>query len=242
MRTSPIILIAALGAAYAVAIDASAREGRGGSWGGKPGGVHSGAMRGSHGSHSGWHGGRHHGGQHGWHGGRHHGGHGHGWRGHYRYPGYYASGYYPWGWGLGLGVGLTWPWWGWGYDYYPYHAYPYPAGVVIERSNAVDQDASPSSRTRGWRWYCPAVGAYHPDVTECAQPWLRVLPQDGGPPAPPKLPQTPPQSNVPPAHDPPLSNIAPDTLGAVPERTRIAAPRRAPPSQLALAVAASTAP
>src|SRR4029450_12931679 len=37
-----------------------------------------------------------------------------------------------------------------------------------------------------FRMYCPATNQYYPDVTQCAQQWLKVLPNDG---AAPPMPQ-----------------------------------------------------
>jgi hypothetical protein len=38
--------------------------------------------------------------------------------------------------------------------------------------------------------YCPASNQYYPDVSECSQQWLKVLPNDG---AAPSMPQSAPQ-------------------------------------------------
>jgi hypothetical protein len=170
----------ALAAACLWVADADARRGHGGSHGGSPG--WSGGHGGWHGRHAGGSGSRWHGRGHGWHGGRWHGARWHGgWYGpRYWYPGF--------AWGLGAGVALTYPWWGWGYPTYHYDPtyYDYverPAGAVNEERTV---DSPPATwDTPAYRWYCPSPPGYHPEVTECSQGWLRVLPDVDPPHSPP---------------------------------------------------------
>lgn len=170
----------ALAAACLWAIDAGARNGHGQHGGNRPGaGAPSGQWQGRHvgGGHGRWHG---HG--HRWHG------HGHRWHGHGGY-------WYPFAWGVGAGVALTYPWWGWGYPYgyyypysypYPYYGYERPVGVVIEeRPVTATPLPPPSDATSAFRWYCPSPAGYHPEIAECTQAWLRVLPPDAQTPSPP---------------------------------------------------------
>lgn len=166
MRSTQILAVAALAAACAVSVDAQARPG-----GDRPGAGH---HRGGHGGH------QHHGNRHGhFHGHRH--GHPHHWRGHWR-----AGFHYPLA--IGIGLGATYPWWGYYGYYYPYprYAYPYPAGVVVERHDPPHDAAPPVTSPEAFRWYCPPSGGYYPDVRECADTWLKVLPPDRGPSAPPR--------------------------------------------------------
>ena len=139
----------------------------------------------------------------GGHDGNWHGGHGHG--GHY-YGGYYGGWWWPY-WGFGLAA--TWPYWSgyWGDPYYYYGApattyyygppattyyYGAPSGTIIYRS---DQNATPVPQGPAIRLYCPATNQFYPDVNECSQQWLRVLPNDGAAPVPQQqpVPQSSPQ-------------------------------------------------
>jgi hypothetical protein len=38
------------------------------------------------------------------------------------------------------------------------------------------------------QWYCPASGAYYPQVNSCRQPWMEVAPVDPMPPPQPPAP------------------------------------------------------
>ena len=182
-------LTVAIAAACLWAGGADAQRGGHGQSGGRPvagshGGGH-GQWQGRHGGGRQWHG-SHVNGGHRWHGGgqRWHGG-GHRWRGH----GYgHGHNWYPFAWGVGAGVALTYPWWGWGYPY-GYYVYesPYyverPVGVVIEERSF--DAAPPRPASPGYRWYCPSPAGYHPDVRECSQGWLKVVPEDVQPGSPP---------------------------------------------------------
>ena len=164
----------ALTAACLGAADADAR--RGGGSGGGPGwsggGRHGGSWSGGGRHGGGWHGGGAHGGR--WHGGGHGGWHGH----RHWYPGL--------AWGVGAGVALTYPWWGWGWGY-PYGGwgYPYDYYGVVANEPMVELPAPTTGETPAYRWYCPAPPGYHPDVAECTQEWLRVLPEGSVPHSPP---------------------------------------------------------
>jgi hypothetical protein len=218
-------------------------QGSGSGWHGRGQAHHPGRWHGS-GWHGGWHGSRP-----GWHGGWHGSGWHGGWRGHPvrwggAWPGYWnrwhggwwgpgwgwgpgwAAGWGPgwgwgWGWGVGVGLGVTHPWWGWGWG---------PGVVIVERPppSVIEQPRVFTQPERGsaspppFRWYCPAPPGYHPDVAECSQGWLRVLP-DEAPPGP-----------VPSSRGPfeePLRSGG-QFVTASP-RARIPAPRMAPPAQLA---------
>ena len=169
-------LTAALAVACLWAAGVDARQGGHGQSGGRPG---VGSPGGGHGQWGGRHvgggNGRHVGGGNGWHGGGHrwHGGghHGHRWHGHhhrwYGYPYWYPA--------WGVGVALSYPWWGWGYPYDYY--YERPAGGVVFEERSFDA-APPRAASPEYLWYCPSPAGYHPDVTACTQPWLRVLPED----------------------------------------------------------------
>ncbi|HVJ72757.1 MAG TPA: hypothetical protein VNB03_01870, partial [Casimicrobiaceae bacterium] len=145
------------------------------------------------GSHSGnWHG-------HG------HGGHWYGYSGWYPY---YGGWWWP-AWGATIGLAATWPYWAGyygdpGYTYYtpPATTYYYgaPSGTMIYRSDP--QGTPVPQQAPAIRLYCPATNAFYPDVTQCSQQWLRVLPNDGAAPAPQEsLPQSAPQP-VPQSHAP----------------------------------------
>jgi hypothetical protein len=253
MRVSTTLLAAALAAALAAVSTADARSGHGGGgrfgggFGGKPvaafpgakptttfrGGGHGRGFHGGGGHGRGFHGGGGHrpgfGGHHGGGHGRHGGDHGHSHRGH------------PWwGWGLGVGIGVGWPYWGWGYPYYPY--YPYP-GYVANETVYVNPVPMPAYGSEPHRYYCPPVAAYYPEVTECTQPWLKVIPNGSGPAAPPVTrepalpaePATPAEPSRPAPSGVPRSSPAPasGTMGRATSPVRIAAPRMTPPAQLA---------
>ena len=123
-----------------------------------------------------FHGGGFHGG-----GGFHHGGHGR----------------------VFIGVGFGAPWWGWGwgwpgyYPYYPayYPAYPgyadYPYSYDYSAPAYIQQDAPAYTDQRSFNpggnysYYCPDPAGYYPQVSTCAQGWMRVLPPGApGPAAP----------------------------------------------------------
>lgn len=99
------------------------------------------------------------------------------WGGHAHWRGYY----YPWV--IGLGLAFAWPTWSHA-TYYPYYI-EYPIGEVSERLDPEPMPYRPPARTQSYRFYCPPAAAYYPDVKTCAQPWLKVLPQDAGPAGPP---------------------------------------------------------
>ena len=120
-----------------------------------------------------------------WHGGGwHHGGHSHVFFGAsvgiYLGPGFY------WGWPYGPYAYDGWPY----YDAYgdPYSyvyaypnvtfAYPMNPSYYVEPS----QDAAPEPPS--FRYYCSDPKGYYPEVANCTQAWLRVLPSDTQP-APP---------------------------------------------------------
>lgn len=156
---------------------ATGGSGRGGGWNGGQSGNW-------HGNNGNWHGGGH------WHGGY--------------YP--YYGGWWPY-WGLGFGLAATWPFWYDPYYYYPYGApattyyygppattyyYGAPSGTIIYRSD--QPGVTPVPQGPAIRLYCPATNAFYPDVAECSQQWLRVLPNDGVAPTPqPSNPQSQPQ-------------------------------------------------
>ena len=147
-------------------------------------------------------------GRHGGHGG--HNGHGHwGWSGYYPYYGYGWWGW-PYYWGAGIGFAATWPYWSgtWVDPYYGYYGAPAttyyygaPSGTIIYRSD--QPNATPVPQGPAVRLYCPATNAFYPNVTECSEQWLRVLPNDGAAPAPQQqpipqsMPQSVPQSQAP---------------------------------------------
>jgi hypothetical protein len=133
-----------------------------------------------------------------WHGnnGNWHGGHGHGhgyWYGGWYYP------YWWWpAWGATIAVG-AWPYWsGTWVDPYYYPAQPQtyyyggPSGTIVYRDGppAAQGQGGVAPPSQPFRMYCPATNQYYPDVSECAQQWLKVLPNDG---AAPSMPQSGPQ-------------------------------------------------
>jgi hypothetical protein len=65
-------------------------------------------------------------------------------------PPHHGTWFYPGIYG-GAVVGV-WPWYGWGYPVPVYPAPPQPS----------------------YWYYCPAYGAYYPDVASCPQPWVPV--------------------------------------------------------------------
>ena len=83
--------------------------------------------------------------------------------------------------------------------YYPYAPYYYPppvyyppppAPVYIEQPQAPMPQQSPSVQTPqpaagGYFYYCPAAGAYYPQVGACPSGWQRVEPPPPPPSAPP---------------------------------------------------------
>jgi hypothetical protein len=169
MKRFLLALVAALGLALASGT-ALAQHSGGGHGGGHGGGGHGG---GGHGG--GWHGG--HG---GWHGGTH----------------------------IGFGFGFPGFYWGYpyygGYPYYagyPYYGgYPYYAGyssyapyyygdeaiyesmpsTYIQRdmSNGVPRSGAPAGEGQ-YSYYCPDPAGYYPQVQNCANGWLKVIPDNG---------------------------------------------------------------
>ncbi|MEO8484705.1 MAG: hypothetical protein ABI585_00060 [Betaproteobacteria bacterium] len=171
----------------------ASRGGGQGSWNGNRDNVN--------GNHGNWNGNGNHGhwnGNHGnWHGGR--------------YWGY--AGWYPywggWWWpafGASVALASTWPYYGATTTYVePYPTYYYgapagadygaPVGTVIQRQ---EPSAAPAPQGPAVRLYCPATNAFYPQVTECNQQWLKVLPNDGAAPSPNSyVPQSAPRSRAP---------------------------------------------
>lgn len=247
-----LLVIAVAAAATSFLTDAAAREAGGGAFNGKPVAGHPGTRPslggspiGHQGIDRGWRGAR----DNGWRGGRDDGWRGSrddGWRGGQhdgwragRHDGRRYGRHHPrWAPGIGVGSGLGWPWWGWPYDAYPYG---YPVGVVSEGSPPIFVNPEPMrwDGPSAVRWYCPAA-AYYPDVKDCSQPWLNVLPQDAGPSSPPMSPNGPtsppqsaPRSSMPTDEPEPTSPQALDKLGSASTRVRIVAPRITPPPQIA---------
>lgn len=72
-----------------------------------------------------------------------------------------------------VGGALFYPW-PYSYGFYPLWAYPEPPMPVfyVERFTGV-----PTPETGDWI-YCPARGAWYPEVTECPEGWQRVIPQE----------------------------------------------------------------
>ena len=173
-----------------------------GSRSGGSSGRHPGNWNGGNGRHGNWNG--HHGHGHG---------HGHG----YWYGGWYYP-YWWWPtWGATIAVG-TWPYWsGTWVDpyYYPnspyYYYYGPPSGTIIYRDQPGQTTPGPGQAApqtapgqatppaQPFRLYCPATNQYYPDVGECSQQWLKVVPNDGAAPSP---AQPAPQSGQPQAYEP----------------------------------------
>lgn len=156
-----------------------------------------------------------------WNGGNYtNGGHGNNWHGGKPYGGYWYGGwYYPYwywpAWGATIAVATTWPYWtGTWVDpyYYPYPAYSYPyptyqyygppSGTIIYRDGpgtttpgAPPAQQMPQQAPQPFRLYCPATNQYYPDVGECTQQWLKVVPNDGAAPTPQSGPAPTPQSS-----------------------------------------------
>ena len=181
-------------------------------------------------------GGRWNGGNGNWNGGNGnwHGGHGHGYY-HGSYWGY-GGWYYPyWGWWWpGLTIAAAWPYW-YGYYGYPYAydpgawSYGAPSGTIIYRSGP---DGAASAPNPSIRLFCPSTNAYYPDVHECSDQWLKVLPPDNSTPVPPPVETPTPQSYTP-RTTPPATQTnlqrAPATQSSSPWYPSYA-PRSAPPA------------
>ncbi len=81
--------------------------------------------------------------------------------------------------GVGVVVG---PYWGPWYYPPPYYYYPpYYPPVVIERTAPpvyIEQTppAETGARTDYW-YYCQSRGGYYPNVKECPDGWMKVLPR-----------------------------------------------------------------
>jgi hypothetical protein len=181
----------------------------GGAWngGGRPGG----SWQGGGGSwNNGWHGGGWNNGWHGgsWNNGWHGGSWNNGWRG-----GYWNSGWRPgWGWGApawGWGGGCwnwgcnSWNGWGWawgaaavGFGLGLVATAPVWAGtpgvwvpnttIVVEQpSDGAVMPVQPQAAPPNFYYYCTAPAGYYPDVAQCTQPWLKIIPDAAGPGAPP---------------------------------------------------------
>lgn len=200
-RTLLATAVAAL-ALSLVATDTFARGGGGGGGGYSGGGYHGGGGSGGGGYQGG--GGYNRGGYHGggYYGGRGYYGGGY-YRGGYGFAGYgYRPPYYNgWGWawgaaavGLGIGLAATSPYWG--YYNYPYAAYPaapyYPAygygsntTVIVDPPAGALAPAQPQAAPPNFYYYCNSPAGYYPDVAQCSQPWMKVIPDAAGPGAPP---------------------------------------------------------
>jgi hypothetical protein len=60
------------------------------------------------------------------------------------------------------------PWW-------PYGPYAYtPSPVIVEPPPVYIEKPPP-----GFWYYCPSAQAYYPNVSSCAEPWMRVAPHTG---------------------------------------------------------------
>jgi hypothetical protein len=78
------------------------------------------------------------------------------------------------------------PWWGFGYPYpywpYAYGAYPPPYyGYAPPPYYAHDGPSEyvqrePEPPQEYW-YYCPRARAYYPDIRECPEEWVKVLPR-----------------------------------------------------------------
>ena len=138
--------------------------------------------------------------------------------------------------GIGIGVGLGGVW-GWPYmypDYYGYYGYPgffpypgygytwgdapvttpsLPVFVAPPPDSTAPTPVLPAQAASYW-YYCPDSKAYYPQVQQCAQPWLTVLPSTPTPnPAPQELSEPPP---------------VPTSPGTAPQTSPSAAPPTAP--------------
>jgi hypothetical protein len=123
----------------------------------------------------------------GWGGGHWHGG---GWHHDDHWHGGYGASV-----GIYIGPGAYWGW-PYGYDAWPYddpwpyydaygypYAYAYPAphvtyAVPTDRPYTVERAPSAAPDPPSFRYYCGEPKGYYPQVTNCTQPWLRVLPDD----------------------------------------------------------------
>ncbi|MGZ8230559.1 MAG: hypothetical protein ACXW2L_17275 [Burkholderiales bacterium] len=94
--------------------------------------------------------------------------HGHG--GYDGHRGYYGHRYH---YGFYFGGPYYWPWYGNAYYYPPYYA-PYYAPYSYE--DPAPQNYAPSVEQRHAWYYCRALNAYYPYVTECPGAWERVPP------------------------------------------------------------------
>jgi hypothetical protein len=160
-----------------------------------------------------WGGGRGGNGNGNWHGGNGnwHGGNGN-WHGHWHgsYWGY-GGWYYPyWGWWWpGLTIAATWPYWyGYGYpNYYDPGSWSYgaPSGTIIYRSGP---DGAASAPNPTIRLFCPSTNAYYPDVRECGEQWLKVLPPENATPVPPPTQDQPTPQSYTPRYAPPASQTS----------------------------------
>jgi hypothetical protein len=206
MQKRIVTILAA--AVFAIGADMAAAQSRGGGGGGgmRGGGMGGGGMSGMQGGgHGGgswngggggsWNGGGWHGGGNwngGWRGGSWHG---NGWHGNnvgffFGFPGVWWPGYYP--------------YWGWGGGYYNYASYPYPyygdaavygdpgQVVYIQRDQVADGAYAPappapaarSMPTGQFSYYCINPPGYYPQVPQCTQEWLKVVPNGATRPTP----------------------------------------------------------
>ena len=83
---------------------------------------------------------------------------------------------------VGVGVGLVVnPYWGSWYMAPPFY-HPYYPPVVIERADPpvyIEQPVSaetPAAPTGYW-YFCQSSRAYYPQINECPEGWVRVLPR-----------------------------------------------------------------
>ncbi len=77
------------------------------------------------------------------------------------------------------------PWWyPWGYPYwdygYGYGYYPPPSAYYDPYYDEPQEYVQQQGSGTGYWYYCPSSRAYYPDVHECDQEWLRVVPRQSG--------------------------------------------------------------
>ena len=116
-------------------------------------------------------------------------------------PGYWAGGYRPvypgwrggyWGPRAGLYVGGPGYWGAWPYAWGAGVAWPYAvtAPVVVNAAPApqVIVQPAPEAPASSYWYYCTDPAGYFPYVPQCAQPWMKVVPQlPGSSSSPPQL-------------------------------------------------------
>lgn len=80
---------------------------------------------------------------------------------------------------FGFYLGMPGPWYG-APAYYPAPYYYPPTVVVPAQAPVYVQEPSsqpPAPAAQNYWYYCPSSKAYYPYVRECAESWLRVVPQ-----------------------------------------------------------------